>query len=339
MQNPKLRSDIEHLHKEKKMGRPLNKKYFGNRNAGTAVTGDDGLGGNQVASVNVTTAGTYTTKPVITFSAPDKSAIGGVTALTTAANTFMKAVSATVGAPGGAGNAYVVGDILTVTLSTGVSTFTVATIDGGGGIATVTVLDGGTHTGVLLTGLKPTTVIHGDGTASAAVAGTLSLVYGLKAVTLTNNGSGYTDPADAGVIVTGANTGVAAVAASVMGTSTIVGNNENAINISAWIPTANGGSSSVAGDIVKQVSGSRYKVETAQGTGIVKLVAAAPAAGQATIVATDFASATYYVTKLTGHKATLTRFGGGAYEFADGAAVAWTFAAATTLKNVTISNT
>ena len=341
MQNPKLRSDIEHLHKEKKMGRPLNKKYFGNRNAGTAAAGDDGLGGNQVASVNVTTAGTYTTKPVITFSAPDKSAIGGVTALTTAANTFMKAVSAAATAPGGAGAAdYVVGDILTVTLTTGVSTFRVATIDGGGGVTSVTVIDGGTHTGALLTGAKATTVTAADGTAqvNTAIGCTLTLTYGLKSVTLTNNGSGYTDPADAGVIVTGANTGVAAVAASVMGTSTLVGNNENAINISAWIPTVNGGSSSVAGDIVKQVSGRRYKVETAQGTGIVKLVAAAPAAGEATIVATDFASATYYVTKLTGHKATLTRFGGGAYEFADGAAVAWTFAAATTLKNVTIAN-
>ena len=150
---------------------------------------------------------------------------------------------------------------------------------------------------------------------------------------MTNNGSGYTDATDAAVTLTQSVTGT-----SVMGTSTLVGNNENAINISAWIPTVHGGSSSVAGDIVKQVSGRRYKVETAQGTGIVKLVAAAPAAGEATIVATDFASATYYVTKLTGHKATLTRFGGGAYEFADGAAVAWTFAAATTLKNVTIAN-
>lgn len=333
MQNPKLRSDIEHLHKEKKMGRPLNKKYFGNRNAGTAVAGDNGLGGNQVASVTLVVLGAYTTRPTASFSAPDKTALGAVTATGTVTSEAVSAVVTT------AGTDYTVGDVLTLTSAGGSAIAFVATITGGGAtgpVGTVNFTGTGASRGSFeaLPGAKFAT----GGTAPNTVGGTgtgaeLTVTFRAKAVLMTNNGSGYTDATDAAVTLTQSVTGT-----SVMGTSTLVGNNENAINISAWIPTVNGGSSSVAGDIVKQVSGRRYKVETAQGTGIVKLVAAAPAAGEATIVATDYANATYYVTKLTGHKATLTRFGGGAYEFADGAAVAWTFAAATTLKNVTIAN-
>ena len=336
MQNPKLRSDIEHLHKEKKMGRPLNKKYFGNRNAGTAVAGDDGLGGNQVASVTIGTVGAYTTRPTASFSAPDKTALGAVTATGTVTSEGLTAVVTT------AGTGYNVGDLLTLTAADGgTATAFVATLVGGAGTGAATVNFTGASASrgsfQALPGAKFATGATAPNTVAATGTGTgaeITVTFRAKAVVLTNAGSGYTNAADAAVTFTQSVTGT-----SVMGTSTLVGNNENAINISAWIPTVNGGSSSVAGDIVKQVSGSRYKVETAQGTGIVKLVAAAPAAGQATIVATDFANATYYVTKLTGHKATLTRFGGGAYEFADGAAVAWTFAAATTLKNVTISNT
>ena len=37
------------------MGRPLNKKYFGNRNIGSAsTTADNGIGGQAVASIAVT---------------------------------------------------------------------------------------------------------------------------------------------------------------------------------------------------------------------------------------------------------------------------------------------
>ena len=54
------------------MGRPLNKKYFGNTN-------DSGLGGEGVASVTVTGAGTgYTDGDAVVFSAPQLA--GGVTA-------------------------------------------------------------------------------------------------------------------------------------------------------------------------------------------------------------------------------------------------------------------
>lgn len=66
------------------MGRPLNKKYFGNRNIGTTGAADNGIGGQGVASVTLGgtwtgfTAGTTT----VTFSAPQIP--GGVTATGTA---------------------------------------------------------------------------------------------------------------------------------------------------------------------------------------------------------------------------------------------------------------
>jgi len=63
------------------MGRPLNKKYFGNRNIGTTGTGDDAIGGEGVASVTITNEGSYTSAlPTVSFSTPDLSGIGGVRA-------------------------------------------------------------------------------------------------------------------------------------------------------------------------------------------------------------------------------------------------------------------
>ncbi len=66
------------------MGRPLNKKYFGNRNIGTTGTADDGIGGQGVASVTI--AGEFSgftlATTTVTFSAP--ALPGGVTATGTA---------------------------------------------------------------------------------------------------------------------------------------------------------------------------------------------------------------------------------------------------------------
>jgi hypothetical protein len=67
------------------MGRPLHKKYFGNRNIGsTSTAADDGIGGQGVASV--TLGGTWTgftlATTTVTFSAPQLP--GGVTATGTA---------------------------------------------------------------------------------------------------------------------------------------------------------------------------------------------------------------------------------------------------------------
>lgn len=66
------------------MGRPLNKKYFGNRNTGTTGTADNGIGGEGVASVTITSGGSNYAAgtTTVTFSAPQLPT--GVTATGTA---------------------------------------------------------------------------------------------------------------------------------------------------------------------------------------------------------------------------------------------------------------
>ena len=131
-------------------------------------------------------------------------------------------------------------------------------------------------------------------------------------------GSGYTTAPS--VTITGANTTPAEATATI--TSVV----SNVIATSAWIPTANGGSSAVVGDIVKQVGARRYKVTTAQGTGKCKLVTTTPSAGTMTIAATDSKGSTYYVKKLEERLVTLVQNtdGGSGFDFVTGAKAKWT---------------
>jgi hypothetical protein len=293
------------------MGRPLNKKYFGNRNIGSAsTTADNGIGGTAVASVTLGTLGSYTVRPTITFSAPDLSAEGGVTALGTVTS---EVLSATISGGTGYGNAQTFD--LTVTTAGGTAILNV-TSTAGGAITTVNSI---TSRGTFTTLGAVTGISGGTGTGATPV-----LTYRAKAIVITEPGSGYSHSVDATASFSGS--------ATLPGTPTVVmitdtgivgtaGSQENAINMTAFLT---GGSSGNV-DIIKQISTNRYKVTDGTRTGIVKLKAGAvAAAGEATIVATDATGTTYYVTKLTAHKATLTRFGGGSYEFATGAAVPWT---------------
>jgi hypothetical protein len=391
------------------MGRPLNKKYFGNRNVGTAATTDNGIGGTAVASVTLGTLGSYTVRPTIAFSTPDLSAEGGVTATGTVTSEVLSAAisgTQTRAYPTAAGaiGFNTGGTTFTATVSSAALTTVVrASATTLGFDTTTTAMISGTSihiTGASITGTmtiggvaiaagqiyyvgaptnattatlyasyadsqsatNPLTIVAGTGvggatftrgvtfgtvtaltpvalgsyealvTSGAAVVATAGVGEGLvitptyraKAIVITNQGSGYSHAADATASFSGS--------ATLPGTPTVVmitdtglvgtaGNQENAINMTAFLT---GGSSGNV-DIIKQVSTNRYKVTDGTRTGIVKLKAGAvAAAGEATIVATDATGTTYYVTKLTAHKATLTRFGGGSYEFATGAAVAWT---------------
>jgi hypothetical protein len=294
------------------MGRPLNKKYFGNRNIGSAsVTTDDGIGGGFVSGVTITTAGSYlgAAQPTVTFAAPD--GVGGVTATGT---TVMEVLSA-VATAGGSG--YSVNDVLTVTYGDQTATFTVATVSGNA-VATVTPLARGTFTATT-TGAKATTVAPAGGTGA-----TLTITYRVKDITITEQGSGYTDAADAAITFSGG----AGAADAVLGTDTgiigTVGNQENSITMTGYLT----GGSAVQVDIIRQVSTNRYKVTDGTRTGIVQLQPSlANAAGECSILATDAAGDTYFVTKLTARKATLTRGTGTVYE--TNASVPWTFGTAT----------
>ena len=129
-------------------------------------------------------------------------------------------------------------------------------------------------------------------------------------------GTGYTTTPT--VTVTGTNTYPATD--SVTLTSVVT----NVIAATAFIPVINGGTSAKIADIKAQKGSRRYKVITADGTGVCSLVAAAPAAGQMTISATDSQGSTYYVTKLTDRRARLTQNVGSTFDFATGTDAKWT---------------
>ena len=101
-----------------------------------------------------------------------------------------------------------------------------------------------------------------------------------------------------------------------------------------------GGSEVLTGTILKQVSTRRYKVQVDDNIQVCTLVQTAALGGnEMSITATDSTNATYFVSKLTGKRATLTRLtesdGGGSSPPATGwiyvtdSSAPWTTGAAT----------
>jgi hypothetical protein len=199
---------------------------------------------------------------------------------------------------------------------------------GGEGVATANVFVAGTgyfSANAAVTFTAPQ--ITGGSTATGTL--TLNGSGNVTAVVITSAGSGYTSAPTA--TVTGANTSPATV-----GNITLTSSVSDAITASAFLATADGGSSAVASDIVKQVGARRYKVQNAQGTGKVKLVTSAPAAGEMRITATDSDSGTYYVKKLESRTATLLPATG--TQFVEDQQVAWTLDSAEANVSVVIAN-
>ncbi len=301
------------------MGRPLAKRFFGNRNFGSSSTAaDDGLGGSSVASVTLDTLGAYTTRPTVTFSDPDLVGLGGVRATGTVTSEVES-----VTAVGGTQTGYTVGQLVTVDGTDAV--LRVATIGGTGGDDALTFDFTGGSRGTF------TTLPSGAQTTTSNGAGaglTVTLRFRAKAVVITEPGSGYTDATDAAPSFTQSVTGTSVLTAD---TTAISGRQEAAIV--AYAQTTSGGSNLIA-DIQKQVSTRRYKVETADGVAVCKLVTdgVANAAGEMTITATDANGNTYYVSKLTRHRATLVRLvddgSDNDWVYATGASAPWSFDAA-----------
>ena len=167
-------------------------------------------------------------------------------------------------------------------------------------------------------GVKPVLTF----TATGATVGTIQVVSG---------GSGYTTAPT--VIVRGALAGGSGTTTKTAVLSTDTGNVGSATNQeNAILMTAQIGSTIGTVDVIRQVSTRRYKVKNAGGTDIVALKnSAISAPGEANLVATDEFGATYYVTKLTGHRATLTQKtagigspGAGVWIFITGSAAPWT---------------
>lgn len=198
---------------------------------------------------------------------------------------------------------------------------------GGEGVASVTIASpiAADLTGTITVTFSAPNISGGiTATGTAVVDGSNDLT----GILITNAGSGYTSlptftVADGNETATYTSGSGGVTVALTSGASA----RENAIRFEAQIP---GGSDSYAGDIIKQVGNHRFKVRTSDGTGVCKLVAAASLGdGEMSILATDSAGETYFVTKITGHRVRLTQNSGGVGSlYATGETAPWKFAAA-----------
>ena len=186
------------------------------------------------------------------------------------------------------------------------------------GVATVAVVEQGDYTAIT-GGAKATTATPAGGTGA-----TLTITYGLSGVVIDNKGSGYRS-APAVTVSTGSGTV----------TATVTGSQQNALDFLAYV---RGGSSAKIGDVIGQWNDRSYKVRTADGVSVCKLVADTPAAGQMTLIATDSGGATYYVTRLNERTARLVQKTGSTPEFASGKYIPWTFGSAVEDYSVSVAN-
>lgn len=317
------------------MGRPLNKKYFGNRNVGTTGTGDDKIGGEGIATINFPSdagsfAGNAAVAPISIPAIPAPTLPNGVQAtytvlfevngVSTGAGKTNLAVGDTFG------HASLPGMIAKVTDTSGSNAvFSVTTTGASRGNALTLAQIPQDTTGFTLT------KIAGSGTAATFLT---DVTFKVKSITITEKGSGYvgteTLPAFTKPGTTSGNVPAGVLAfttdSGVTSGMNAADNQENAIVAYGWV---DGGREVV--DIIRQTNGKSYKIEGADGiVRSAKLVTDgdANADGEMDITATDFGGGTYRVAKLSGRKATLVRKGGGSWEFATGASVPWTFAAA-----------
>lgn len=280
------------------MGRPIKKKFFGNLNVPKygSVSQGSGVGGEAVASVTFSNTGTnYSTGTTITFGAPNIT--GGVRA--TGSPTFNASRQFTGVTVTNGGSGYTTATTVTITTATG---FTATST----GSASATVIYPTSTTGIYV-GMKVlgTGINAGATYVNSIISGAVNL-SAANASTVTGTIS---------FVDVGANAAATGVLA--------VGQRLDAITFSSWIPGA--GQARLGGDIIKQESSHRYLVKNSDGTGQCKLVASdSPAEGEMYIVATDANGSTYWITKLTAHKARVKRRTmSTAYLIADGAQTGW----------------
>jgi hypothetical protein len=312
------------------MGRPLNKKYFGNRNIGTNRPTDDMIGGQGVGSVSQPSGGagsfvvnqTYQNFPTLTASAP--TIANGTTAVLSPVFEIETVTYASGGATGYANG-----------LSTSISGM------GGGAVVNI-VLTTGAVSSVNLTGGNRGEFRRGDITGVGLTtfnvrqtpnAGTdlqINVTFRVKRIEVTNSGSGYvTAPSLSwgghtftGQTAPSLNVVTMATDTGAVGSATY---EENAII--AWAYT---GGQFVEVDLQKQISTKRYRFNktgevsrvgveigrirydhVADGTGGYT----AAQGKELNIFATDASGGTYLVRKLYNRTCTL-------YPFAVGSSLA-----------------
>lgn len=316
------------------MGRPLNKKYFGNRNIGSAsTTADNKIGGKRISSINWSSLGSFNgngTFGIDGLALPEPALPGGVQA-TWALVYEVSSVST------GAGNTNLaIGDTFADNASFPGMIAKVTSLDNGSGNAVFSVLpaDGasrGSELGYpeLLADTIGVTLTQTGGTGTAG-SFLVDVLYRVKSAAINEQGSGYLGTETFTATITGngntmnppAGTIVFAADTGAVGSAT---NQENAIVIHARLDIEG---SVLNGDIIKQVASRRYKVKTNSGTAVCKLVDSdSPGLTEAYIKATDANGNTYFVTKLTAHRVRLTQWTNNeaTWLFANGATAPWTF--------------
>lgn len=144
----------------------------------------------------------------------------------------------------------------------------------------------------------------------------------VTSVLITNAGSGYlTAPT---VTFTGTNMTSYVNA----GTAVLTSTRQDAITIISYLSTASQSRSN--GDILKQESSRRYLVQNADGKGICNLSTGTLTKGKMNIIGADYGGATYWITKLTAHKATVyPRSNTSTAYLSAGRVAKWTLGAAT----------
>ena len=302
------------------MGRPINKKFFGNINPShynDIAGGITGVGGEGIVSVDFTAnRGSFLVPPTITM--PTPTIAGGVTAVLSPIYINVEHVAT------GAGKAGLqVGDVYTYA-GTGGAQWQVSSTTGsnasfnltnaGSGIL-LAAIPGGNTQGVTATR------VSGTGTTSTFL---LDIYWHLSTggglVPTTEAGSGYLKTES--LSITG--TGAPAV------TAINYTSRQNAIAFTSFLPTASVARSN--GDIVKQEASRRYLVRNVDGIGQCKLITTSTlTAGTMNIIATDYTGSTYYVNKLTAHKAHVVRktSAGAGWLVANNVATGWTLGSAT----------
>ena len=293
------------------MGRPIKKKFFGNLITpfqNHATGGKTGAGGEGVSSVTISNSGTiYSQGVTISFAAPDIA--GGIRATGTP---IIPATGATAGTIRGinitnAGTGYMSAPVLTLTTAsqvtqyvtnsgiTATNTMSVASVTG---IVVGMRIFGGGNGGLVVS----TDTVRNWVTSSDANSTTWTNANNLK---FYDEGSGF------------ANTVV------------LTSSRQDAIKFTSYLTT---GSSAInGGDILKQESSRRYLVQNAQGKGQCKLVTTSTlTAGTMNIIATDFNGSTYYVRKLTAHRAIVVQStASGSFLVGNGISTGWTLGGAT----------
>ena len=327
------------------MGRPLNKKYFGNRNVGVNSPTDDMIGGEGIASLNISNAGSFRTAPTA-FTLPAPTIANGTTATLGTIVYNVQSVTTNAGKTG-----LVTGDTYTYG-GTGGAVITVGSLSGANAVFTVT--NPGTGVTTLPNGGTTTTITITKASGTGVSTFTVDMNWQIASAPIATPGSGYRGTETLTITGTATLPAATIVLTTDSGAPGSLTNDENAIIAYAYT-----GGSLVEVDIQKQISSKRYRVNktgevSSTGVEIARLRYDAEADGTAgytagqgvelNIVATDSAGGTYLVRKLTNHTCTLspqaiTRLSSSAgSQFAAGIQVPWTFGTPTVNYSVQIEN-